>query len=798
MFKNYVLIAVRNLKRHKTYSLINILGLAIGMVCFILIALYILTEFSYDKYHENANRIFRLEADLTLGGDPIPVATTNFPPTFAMRNDYREVINSVRILPQRKVLIEYENKRFYEERIYYAEETVFDIFTFPMVKGDPKTALETARSIVITERMAEKYFGAEDPIGKTLKLNNRTECSVTGVIRNVPANSHFVFDMLLSFQTFAERNKETVESWMSYFGCFGYILLHENSDYKELEKKLPAMKEKYIGNALDGTGVNVEYFLTPLTAIHLHSHKRHEIAGNSDIMYVYIFGAVAVFILLMACINFMNLATARSVTRAREIGMRKVLGANRSQIAKQFFGESIFYSVLSLAIAITLVQLALPVFSSLSDRELSISHSRIPWLIPALAGLALLVGLVSGSYPAILLSGFHPVKVLKGNWNVSASSAGFRKILVVVQFAISISLIIGTLMIIAQLNYMKNTDLGFDMEQVVVIPIMDRALVKSLESIKEETGNYNDVISVTASSHVPGGITSGASFVPEGYPEGQAQMMNRQFIDDDYISTMGMEIAEGRNFSREFPADTAESILINETAVRTIGWDDPIGKTIYYSGDPDKAKKRVVGVVKDFHYMSLHMEIEPLYIGREMDLFRFVFVRINQRNIPATLAFLESKWKEFDPGRPFEYYFLDESYDLQYRPEEKLRSIFFNFTLLAIFIACLGLFGLASFAAEQRTKEIGIRKVLGASVSGIVLLLSKEFTKWVLIANLIAWPVVWLASKKWFENFAYHTEIKWHLFIVSGVLAMCIALVTVMSQAIKTAQASPVNAIKYE
>lgn len=798
MLKNYVLIAFRHLKRHKTYSLINILGLAIGMACFILIALYILTELSYDKYHEKSNRIFRLEADLTLGGDPIPVATTNFPPTFAMRNDYPEVINSVRILPRSKLLVEYENKRFYEERIYYAEETVFDIFTFPMVKGDPKTALVTANSVVITESMANKYFGAEDPIGKTLKLNNRTEFSITGVIENVPANSHFIFDMLLSFQTFAEQRKETVESWMSYFGCFGYILLQENADYKELEKKLPAMKEKYIGDALDGTGVNVEYFLTPLTDIHLHSHKRHEIAANSDIMYVYIFGVVAVFILLMACINFMNLATARSVTRAREIGMRKVLGANRGQIAKQFFGESIFYSVLALVIAITLVQLTLPVFSSISNRELSISYSQMPWLIPALAGLALLVGLISGSYPALLLSGFHPVRVLRGNWNVSASSANFRKTLVVAQFAISISLIIGTFMIIAQLNYMKNTVLGFDMEQVVVIPIMDRTLVGSLESIKEEIGNITDVIRIAASSHVPGGHTSGASFVPEGYPDGQSQMMNQQFIDDDYISTLGMEIVDGRNFAQEFPADTAESILINETAVRTIGWAEPLGKTIYYSGDPNKNKKRVVGIVKDFHYMSLHQAIEPLYISRETDLFRFVFVRIGSENIPATLAFLENKWREFDPARPFEYYFLDESYDLQYRTEEKLQRIFFNFTLLAIFIACLGLFGLASFAAEQRTKEIGIRKVLGSSVSGIVLLLSKEFTKWVLIANLIAWPAIWFALKKWLENFAYHTEIKWHLFILSGALALVIALITVIYQAIKTAQANPVNAIKYE
>jgi putative ABC transport system permease protein len=517
-------------------------------------------------------------------------------------------------------------------------------------------------------------------------------------------------------------------------------------------------------------------------------------------MYVYIFGVVAVFILLMACINFMNLATARSVTRAREIGMRKVLGADRGRIARQFFGESIIFSLISLAIAVTLVQLTLPFFSSLADRELSVSYSRMPWLIPALVGLAVLVGIVSGGYPALLLSGFQPARVLKGIWSVGASGAGFRKVLVVLQFAISISLITGTFMIIEQLNYMRSRDLGFDMEQVVAIPIMDRILVRSIESIKEEIGSYSDVVSVAASSHVPGGITSGASFVPEGYPEGQSQMMNRQFIDDDYFSTLGMEIVAGRNFSNDFPADTAASVIVNETAVRTIGWDDPLGRTIHYTGDPDwdKNKKTVVGVVKDFHYMSLHQAIEPLHISRESNMFRVLFVRISPHDVPRTLEFLESTWKEFDPDRPFEFYFLDESYDRQYRAEDKLRNIFFNFTLLAIFIACLGLFGLASFAAERRTKEIGIRKVLGASVTGIVLLLSKDFTKWVIIANVIAWPAVWFASRRWLENFAYHTGIKWHLFILSGAIALCIALLTVIYQAVRTAQANPVNAIKYE
>ncbi len=798
MLRNYFLVVIRNIKKHKTYSLINILGLAVGMACCILIAAYILAELGYDRYHEKADRIYRLEAILTLGGKPHPIASTNFPPSLAMRNDFPEVINSVRFVPRRKVLVENENKKFYEERVYYAEETVFDIFTYPMIEGDPKTALVDANTIVISKDMADKYFGDADPVGKTLKLNNETEFTVTGVIENVPANSHFVFDMLLSFQTFLEQRRSLVESWSSYFGSYGFVLLQEGSDYRQLEGKLHDWKEKYIGSSFRDAGAGVEYLLTPLTDIHLHSHKRHEVSANSDISYVYIFGAVALFILAMACINFMNLATARSATRAGEIGVRKVFGASRGQIAKQFFGESILFSFISMVIAIILVHLALPVFSSLSDRELTLSYTGMPWLLPTLAALALFVGLVAGSYPAIVLSGFKPVKVIKGYSRGGASGSGFRKALVVAQFAISIALIIGTGMIISQLSFMKNRELGFEKEHVVVIPIMDRSIVQSLDSIKEELRRQPGVISVAASSHVPGGISSGGSLVPEGYPEGQSQMMNSQNIDDDYISTLGMEIVAGRNFMKEFPADSTESILVNEAAVKAIGWDEPIGKWIYYAADPDRKKRTVVGVVRDFHYKSLHMEVEPLYISRDRGFFRSVFVRIEPRNVAETLASLENTWKRFDPDRPFEYSFLDESFDIQYRAEEKLQSIFFNFTLLAVFIACLGLFGLASFAAEQRTREIGIRKVLGASVSRIVFILSREFTVWVLTANLIAWPVAWYAMRRWLESFAYHTEIKWQMFLLSGAIALAVALATVSFQTAKAALANPVDSIRYE
>lgn len=798
MFKSYVTVAFRNIARHKTFSIINILGLAVGMACSILIGVYIWTELSYDRFHENADRIFRLESVLTLGNQPNLVASTNLPPTLAMRNDYPEVVNSCRFLPRRKILVEHEDREYYEERVYYGEETVFDVFTYPMTVGDPRTALERAYTVVITESMAGKYFGGEDPMGKVLKFNNDKEFTVTGVIEDVPANTHFVFDMLCSFQTLREERQQLVESWAGPFGSYGYVLLHEDADYREINDRFPAMVDKYMGESLKDAGVGIEYFLTPITDIHLHSHKRHEIGVNGDITYVYIFAVVAAFILLMACVNFMNLSTARSASRAREIGMRKVLGANRGQIVRQFFGESLIYAFLALIMAVALVHLTLPVFSSLADRELSPDYSKAPWIIPCLLGLGLLVGLLAGSYPALHLSRFRPARVLRSSLPTASSRSPFRRVLVVFQFAVSIALIIGTGVVIGQLNYMKDRDLGFEKSDVVVIPLMDRSLVGSIESIKEEITSHSGVLGAAASSHTLGGHTSGASFVPEGYTEAQARMMNWMNIDEDYISTMKMEVISGRNFSKSFAADSAGSALVNEAAVRAVGWEDPIGKTIRFSGDTSGKKWEIVGVVKDFHYVSPHMVVEPLIMGNDTGMLRSLFVRIDPQDVPETLAFLKDKWREFDPDRPFEYTFLDESYVRQYRAEEKLRTIFFNFTLVAVFIACLGLFGLAAFSAEQRTKEIGIRKVLGSSIFGIVLLLSKDFAKWVLIANLIAWPLVWYGSRLWLENFAYRTTVGPAVYVFSGLLALVVALITVSFQAFKAASADPVKSLKYE
>ncbi|MBN1224609.1 MAG: ABC transporter permease [Candidatus Aminicenantes bacterium] len=515
MLKNYLLMAFRKLKKQKGYALINVAGLAIGMACCILILSFVLTELSFDRYHDNANRIYRLIANLTLGNTPNMIATSNPMSSVSMREEFTEVRAVTRVFPFRRAPLKYGDVEFYEERIFYADASIFDVFTFPMIKGDPKTALTTANSLVLTEDTAAKYFGKQDPIGKILKINDQYDCKVTGVVRNVPQNSHFTFDMLLSLETFIQLNKPMFESWMGPFGFHAYLLLEENVDYKALEKKFPALIEKHAGESLRSYGAALDFYLQPLTKTHLYSDYRHEISVQGDIKYVYVFGFIAVFVLLIACFNFMNIGTARSLTRAREVGMRKVLGADKGNLIRQFLGESLFYSFISLALAVILAHLALPVFRTLSGRPLSIDYTAIPWLIPGFIGLAFIVGMFAGSYPALFLASFHPAKVLKDILRPGSGSYRFRQVLVLLQFVISITLIICTLVVFKQLLFMKNKNLGFDKEHVVVIPIMDNTIRQSIEAIKTDLRKHPGIISVAAGSHEPGGRPSGGSYQPE-------------------------------------------------------------------------------------------------------------------------------------------------------------------------------------------------------------------------------------------------------------------------------------------
>ncbi|UCC38535.1 MAG: ABC transporter permease [Candidatus Aminicenantes bacterium] len=800
MFKNYLRIAIRNVQRHKGYAFINIAGLAIGMTCCILIIAYVVTELSYDKYHENADKIYRIGAEVNMGGFTGSLAVSNAPLGPVLKQDYPEVMNAARIRPISKTLVKYEDRQFYEEQILHADKTIFDIFSFPMIKGDPKTALVTAYSVVLTEETAQKYFGEEDPLGKVLKFNNQDDFTITGIVENVPKNSHFTFDMLCSFETFFVRNKGARENWFN-FHLHTYLLLRENYDYTELEKKFPAVVDKYMGKIIKSLGGELKYFLQPLTSIHLHSKLEGEISGNSNILYIYIFASIALFILLIACINFMNLATARSATRAKEVGMRKVIGAHKRELIRQFLGESIIYSFFSLIVALILVQFALPLFRSISGTELRMNFAEMSWLIPGLLGFVLFVGIIAGSYPALFLSSFQPAMVLKGSLKSGAANKRFRSTLVVAQFVISVALIIGTGIVLNQLDYMKNTNLNFDKKNVIFVRITDQKLRQSLEFIKNELKNIPGVISLASSSNVPGQTTDVSPHIPEGFQEDNSQLMESIDIDHDFLPTLGIEIVDGRNFSTEFATDTKEAVIINETAAKKFGWDKPVGKTIKSpgSGFPMLWRtKTVIGVVRDFHFSSLHKIIMPLLIGNGTNYLDTISIKIGHENTRETLSALQEKWKEIDPFRPFEYSFLDETFDSQYRSDERLSKIFASFTVFAIFIACLGLFGLASFMAEQRTKEIGIRKVLGASVPGIVTLLSKNFLKLVIIANIIAWPISYFVMKNWLQNFAYRTNMGLGVFVLTGVLSLCIALLTVSYQSIKASVANPVDSIKYE
>jgi putative ABC transport system permease protein len=666
-----------------------------------------------------------------------------------------------------------------------------------MLIGDPKTALKSPHSIVLTESYAVKYFGKSDPIGKILRLDNSEDFKVTGVIRDIPRNTHFPFNMLLSFESFYVNNPQLKGGWTGDFDVHTFVLLDEGYDYKELETKLPAIVDKQLGRVLKIMGGKVEYSIQPLRDIHLHSDLLNEPTGQSDIAYIYGFSAIALFILLIACFNFMNLSTARSAKRANEVGMRKVLGANKTKLVYQFLGESLILSAFAFFIAAGLAELSLPVIQSLTSVELSIFFTDIPLFVLTSVGFVFVVGIIAGSYPAFFLSAFKPVSILKGSSRTGPASYRFRSVLVIFQFAISVFLFIGTIIIFNQIRFMKNRNLGFEKEHLVFIQIFDDSIKSSTETVKEELKIIPGIIHVSATSHVPGHGAMHNGYVPEGFSYEESLMMGRVSADPDYITTFGIELIAGRNFSMEFSTDKTDSILINELAVKEIGWDDPLGKQLTELVEIE-VPKTVIGVVRNFHTDSLHNPLDPICIDQNPDNFNYIAVRLGPGNISQTMTLLEKKWKELDSTGTFDYEFLEDSLVSQYRAEERLSEIFTTFSLLAIFIACLGLFGLASFTAEQKTKEIGIRKVLGAPASGIVLLLSKEFTKWVIAANFLAWPSAYLIMQKWLQNFAFRVSIGIETFLLAAFLAFLIALTTVSYQSLKAALANPIKSLRYE
>ncbi len=773
MIKNYLKIAFRVIKKHKGYSFINIAGLAVGMACCVLILLWVQDELSYDTFHQNYREIYRTVLnveDQWYSSSPWALAPI-------LESEYPEVIAATRYR-YNTLLVTYGDRSF-NEQVAFVDPDFFEIFTFLIIQGDSTNPFPTLYSAVITERTAAKYFGREDPIGKALTINDRFKFSVTGIIENVPSNSSLELDIIAPVKIFGE---ETLNSWALESGSF--LLLQKNASPDALGEKIAGITMERDKR----TDMTVTTYIRPLSRMHLHS-----LGGGGNIIYIYIFSTIAIFVLLIACINFMNLATARGSTRAKEVGMRKVVGAQRNHVIKQFFGESLLLSFIALIFAIGLVLLFLPGFNNLAQKSLRLDLGGNLPILFGLIGITLFTGMISGSYPAFFLSAFHPVKVIKGSYSGKSAKPLLRKSLVVIQFTIAIVLIIGTLVMVRQLDYIRNKELGFNRQQVISLP-MNPGLREAYESFKNELLQHSAVVSVTSATSRPTQVGNINPVYWEGRGPEQYETMNFIACDYDYIKTFEMEIVQGRDFSRDFPTDL-QNYIVNEEAVKFMGLKDPVGKLFSIWQN----KGQIIGVVKNFHSRSLHNEIVPVCITLNQEWGpNYVFVRLKPANISQALNEVEEIWKKSSPHFPFAYQFLDEVFEEQYRTDQRTGAIFKYFAILAVFISCLGILGLAAFTAEQRTKEIGIRKILGASVSGIVSLVSREFIILLALANAIAWPAAYFLSRRLLDSYAYRTGITVWIFVTAGALALAVALFTVSFQALKAARTDPAKALRYE
>ena len=801
MLRNYLKTAFRNLWKRKSFSLINIVGLAIGMAVSFLILLYVLNEVTYDRFHENYEKIYRIATKLDAQGRHFEVGSVPAPLGPALVVQFPEVAQAARLREFGTRIISYEEKLYEESGFYHADPELFNVFTIPVVRGNPKNWLQAPLQMVITEEMAEKYFGDEDPLGKTLKVDNNYTYTITGVAKEMPENSHFKFNMIGSISTL-EQIRGDLNMWMG-FNYTTYILLEGDPLLTEITQKYNNLLISNIPDQFKQLGAEVEIFLQPMGSIHLHSQLEGELEPPGNLAFIRILTTIAVFILLIACINFMNLSTAQSSRRAKEVGMRKVLGAHRGKLIGQFLGESLMLSFISLVITIILIYVLLPVFNQLVSKELVFNPAQNGIILLGLVGITVLVGFLAGVYPAFFLSAFVPLEVLKSRFKAGKGHRFFRNGLVTLQYVISITLIISTFVIFYQLHHVKNRDLGFNIEQIVVFSLRGQVNQKH-DVFKNEILRLPGVAGAAGSSTVPSRGRSETMFSFEGIDQ-KKQVFPIMEIDADYLETMGMELTAGRNFSADHPSDN-KTMILNENLVQHLGWDEPLGKIVSMTdladvNNPEKGfievPYTVIGVVKDFHFESLHENIRGHLMKLSGDVNR-ISVKLRPGSIAGTLQSIENIWQEMEPTHPFSYVFLDESFDRLYRSEQRMGQIFVSFTLMAIFISCLGLFGLASFTADQRTKEIGIRKVLGASVSNVVVLLSRDFTKWVILANVVAWPVAYLVMNRWLQNFAYRISLAIWMFILSGVIALVISILTVSTKALKSAVADPVDSLRYE
>lgn len=803
MFQNYLKIALRNLIKHKTYSLINIFGLAIGTACCVLILFFVKGELSYDRFHEKIDRIYRVTSEFTENGQPQQYSQTSPPIGPALKQDFPEIEQAVRVsFPYNKVLIKSGENSFYEKQFYYADENIFQVFSFSLAEGNSETALNDLRSIVLSRQSAQKYFNDISPIGKTLRIELRgtlVDFKVTGVLNTIPYHSHLRPDFLIPFNN---MSKGRLDEWWD-FGFSTYVLLSPSSSPLELEEKLPKFMQAHMPPS-DVDEPLPKLHLQPLADIHLYSDFENNEGQLGPIMYVYLFSVLALLIIIIACINFMNLATARSQERAREVGVRKTVGATRHQLIRQFLSESMVMSLIALIASIGLIELFIPIFNALSDQKITLDYFKDTDAVLGFLIMTLMIGFAVSSYPAIFLSRFKPIEVLKGTWTKGSAGSWLRKTLVVAQFAISTALIFATLIVYSQLQFVKDVKLGFDKEHIVSIPLT-RTIKPSSETLKNESLRDPNILQASLAFTVPysdGWWSTGVM------PEGTESIEDRKRVytfqtDFDYFKTLKPTMLAGRDFSHNYLTDS-NMFIINEAAVKDFGWDSPeaaIGKKITWLGHgPDHPKiGAVIGVVKDFHYKALREKIAPaVFHIMPADSYELLILRLKPHRTAEALESVKNIWSSLDPIHPFEWQFLEDNLNQQYLSEERLGKIFGIFSALAIFIACLGLYGLVAFTTEQRTKEIGIRKVLGATIGNIVTLLTKEFGKLVLISNFIAWPLTYWLMNQWLENFAYRIDVGVASFLLSSAVALAIALITMSYQAIKAATANPVDALKYE
>ncbi|WBL41350.1 ABC transporter permease [Algoriphagus halophytocola] len=817
MLKNYFKIAIRNLKKHKFYTFINVLGLSVGVAVCMIISLFVINELSYDKHFKDADQIYRIHADIIFGGNHWDMIQAPAPMAEALPREFPEVEYAVNFRQRGSYLVKKTEENIKEQGVIWASKDFFNVFGTNLIEGNKDGVLAEPNTMAISKSMAEKYFPGESAVGKSLILDNDMDFRITGVYEDIPQNSHFHFHFLLAMAGLPEAQRT---SWLSN-NFQTYLKVRADADPQNLNQKLQTLVEKNVepelgklfgeGATLAGMladGSKMEYMLQPLLDIHLKSDLMGEFEPNFNITYIYLFIAVALFILVIACINFMNLSTARSANRAKEVGIRKVMGSFRTHLIRQFLMESILLSFISFLIAMPLVSLLLPFFNDLAGRELQLPFSHFSFYGIFLLG-AVITGLLAGIYPAFFLSGFKPISILKGNVSMGMRSGMIRSSLVVFQFAISIILIIATIAVFNQLNFIQNKKIGFDKEQIITVEDV-YALGDQAETFKREVLANSMMESGTITGYLPvaGTWRSDTPWWAEGkdpkQTENMVSLQNWQ-VDYDYIQTMGMEIAEGRDFSLDFPSDSS-AVILNESAAKQFNFEgNPIGQKIYsMAGENETANldnlnsKTVVGVVKNFNFESLKENIGSVMIFLSERPSGIASFRFNSENTDEVINFIEAKWKEMAPGQPFTYSFLDDRFGQMYASETRLGKVFGIFAGFAIVIACLGLFALTAFTAEQRTKEIGIRKVLGSSIGSIVVLLSKEFAKLVLIAFLIASPIAWWAMRKWLEDYQYKQDLSWQVFLGAGLFAIVIALLTTSYQSIKAAMTNPVNSLKSE